>query len=143
MKRLDLVATITDDFTLNFDIPRLLTAELAQIGAGSKVRVDVKRWYKKRSNQQNRTIWGVDYPIILQFMSDNGEPGYNAEELHDFHKRMLIGFEKSEKFPGMYKIKSSTELDTKEFADKFREEYCRFWAEKGCYIPDPVRQEED
>ncbi len=137
MKPPELVATIKNGH-LEFAISRLLQSILAGIGEGKQVRVDIKRWYKKRSTKQNSLSWGHDYPIILSFMAENGEPGYTAEELHDYHKRLFLGFVKSEKFPGLYRVKSSADLDTEEFSVKFRENYVRHWVEKGLYIPDPT-----
>jgi len=138
-KHPDLVATITKnergEFGLVFAIPRMLQAVLAGIGE-CQVRVDVRKWYKKRTINQNSTTWGPDYALILAHIYQTTGQSFEPEELHDWHKRKFLGFDESAKFPGLYKPKSTTDLDTVGHA-KFREDYCRFWAMQGLYIPDP------
>lgn len=61
---------------------------------------------------------------------------FMTEQLHDWHKRKFLGFEESEAYPGLYKPKSTADLDTVGFAE-FREAYCKFLAEQGLWVPDP------
>lgn len=136
MKPPEIVATITDDLSLSFAIPRMLQAVLAGIGKGEKVRVDIRKWYKKRTLDQNATIWGPDYALIIPYVLQTTGQSFDPEELHDFHKRKFLGFDEAKGFPGLYRVKSTRGLDTVGFAT-FREDYCRFWAENGLYIPDP------
>ena len=136
----EIVATIakteSGNFVFYFDIPRMLQAALSAIGEGVKVRVDIKKWYKKRTIPQNNMIWGPDYALILAHIQATTGDVFSAEELHDWHKRKFLGFKESNNFPGLYRLGSTKDLDTVGFA-KFREDYCRFWAINGLYIPDP------
>jgi hypothetical protein len=135
-KHLEIVATIQDDFTVKVHVPRLLKAVLASIGAGELVRIDIAKWYKKRTLKQNATSWGPDYELILQFIATKTGEIFSEEQLHDFHKRKILGYEESELAAGLIKPKSTTDLNTVEFAE-FRERYCQYWAERGLFIPDP------
>jgi len=130
------VATITDDLKLDYHIPRILIAVLAQIGRGEKVRVDIKKWYKKRTNDQNAVIWGPDYTLIISHILEHTGELFSPGQLHEWHKEKFIGFIKYDQIPGLYKVGSTKDMDTQEFSE-FREKYCKFWAENGLYIPDP------
>lgn len=140
MKKPELVATITEELQLHFEIPRLLRSVLAPIGIGEKVRVDIKKWYKKRSQSQNAYLWGVVYPTILQYITETTGQTFTADELHDRYKRKFIGYEECDILPGLFKTKSSTELDAKEFGDNFIEQICAEWADLGLYIPEPIKE---
>ena len=150
----EIVATIVEEsmckkcghtekgFFLDFSIPKLLMSLLCYIGAGKKVRIDIKRWYKKRSNLQNATSWGPDYNLIIAFiLTETGEI-FTSEQLHDFHKRTFLGFNECSLAKGLKKPKSTTILTTVEYNELFRDRYCKFWAERGLYIPDPVKKDE-
>lgn len=136
MLKPEVVATITDDLLLEYAIPRLLKAVLAGIGKGEKVRVDVKKWYKKRTIDQNATAWGPDYALILAHIKDTTGDSFTPEELHDWHKRKFLGYTESEQYPGLFKPGSTKDLDTAGFA-KFRDAYCDFWGMQGLYVPEP------
>jgi hypothetical protein len=131
----------TKGFFLLFSIPRLLMSMLCYIGVGKKVRVDIKRWYKKRTNKQNATSWGPDYNLIVAFILTETGDLFTSEQLHDFHKSTFLGFDECELAKGLKKPKSTTDLTTVEYNELFRERYCKFWAERGLYIPDPVKDE--
>lgn len=140
MKKPDLVATVikTDDgmFGLTYSIPRMFQAVLAGIGEGVVVRNDIKKWYKKRTTDQNSTAWGPDYALILEYITKTTGDSFTPEELHLFHKKKFLEVTESDTFPGLYKLGSTKDLDTVGFA-KFRDDYCDFWAMIGLYIPDP------
>lgn len=78
MRMADIVATINEDLTLDLAIPRLLTMKLHQIGVGKKVRLDVKRWQKPRSCNQNRLqrLWLLEA----------------AEQLHEYTPEEYRGY---------------------------------------------------
>ena len=140
-KQPELVATITDYLDLDFAIPRLLTSVLAQIGKGEKVRVDIKKWYKKRSGKQNSYLWAVVYPTIIHYILEKTGQKFTKEELHDRYKKKFLGYEVCELIPDLVKVKSSTELNTKEFSDELVELICIEWADLGLYIPPPKKKE--
>lgn len=135
----EIVATITDNLELKYHIPRMLTAKLGSIGKGVKVRVDIKRWYKKRSKEQNGYLWSTVYPTITQYILEKTGQKFTSENLHDRYKRKYLGYEQCEIMPDLIKVKSSTELDTKEFWDELIEHICREWAEMGLFIPMPKK----
>jgi hypothetical protein len=134
-KHPDIVATITNG-QLVFHIPRLLQAVLAGIGEGALCRVDVKKFYKKRTDSQNATIWGPDYALILAYIFQTTGQSFEAEELHRWHKEKFLGFEASTVHPGLHKLRSTKVLNTAEFVE-FREKYCKYWAGCGLWVPDP------
>ena len=135
----EITATITPQLELQFNIPRMLRAHLASIGPNVKVRVDIQKWRKPRTLKQNAMIWGPDYTKILAHILEHTGEKYTEEELHHFHKVRFLGYESSKEHRGLYKLKSTKDLDTAGFS-KFREDYCRYWAENGLYLPDPEPQ---
>jgi len=139
-KKPDLVATITKDskgnYGLSYAIPRMLQAVLAGIGEGVQVRHDIKKFYKKRSLDQNYTIWGPDYALILNHIRETTGMPFTSEELHNWHKEKFLGYEEAPGHPGLKRLRSTKDLDTVGFAE-FRENFCRYWATNGLYIPDP------
>jgi hypothetical protein len=138
----DIVATVNEDYTLKLAIPRLLTMKLQQIGAGKKVRLEVKRWQKPRTIQQNAYLWSVVYPTICRYIKDVTGQEFTPEDLHERYKRKYLGYEVCE-IPGtedLTRPKSSAKLDTEEFWDQLVEHICREWADRGLYIPLPKKK---
>ena len=135
----EIVADVTEKYDLKFRIPNLLRATLVQIGANNPVRVDIARWYKKRSPKQNSYLWGVVYPYIIRYIKDKTGQTFTAEDLHERYKRKFLGYERCsmDGMQDLIRVKSSTELNTKEFSDDLVEHICREWAENGLYIPLP------
>ena len=88
-----------------------------------------------RSIQQNRYLWGVCYPTILE----KGDlEGWRGEDLHEYFLGEHFGWETIAGF-GKKRVKPihrSHNLSTMEFAD-----YVAFVQERaaglGIYIPDP------
>lgn len=140
MEKPRLKATITEDFKLQWSVPRMLEMVLRGIGAGVDVHVEVKKWYKKRTGKQNATQWGPDLTLIQQYILETTGIWFTKEEIHKKHKKDFLGVKTHPFLPGWEKEKSTTELTTKEMSD-FREEYCRYWAEMGLYIPDPKKDD--
>lgn len=137
--RPELKALITDDFKLEYDIPRLLEVQLQLIGAGKHVRVDVVQWKKKRTLKQNAYLWSTVYPTIIKYIKDNTGQDFTVKNLHNKYKKQYLGYEVC-KIPGMeelIKLRSSTELDTEEFWGQLIEHICREWGELGLFIPMP------
>jgi hypothetical protein len=102
----------------------------------------VKRWKiaiteakPRRSDPQNRYLWGVVYPTILQA---GRLDGWTADDLHDyllgehFGWELVEGFGKKRQRP----VRRSSKLNKQEFMD-----YVAFiqqrMAEHGIYVPDP------
>lgn len=140
----EIVGTITEGYQLSLAIPRAMEMRLREIGAGVKVRVDVKKWRKPRTPPQNSYLWAVVYPTIVRYIKDTTGQTFTPEDLHERYKRKYLGYEQCD-IPGMEDLvrpKSSTELDTEEFWDKLIEHICREWADLGLYIPLPKKKKE-
>ncbi len=125
-------------FTLPKDTPResqvaRITRFISGLARGKAWSVEVKEARPKRSDQQNRYLWGVAYPAILKHL-----PGWTADDLHEyclcecFGWEMLEGFGKRRLRP----LKRSSKLTTTEFQD-FVSHIQVSMAEKGIWVPDP------
>jgi hypothetical protein len=97
--------------------------------------VKVEAYKPRRSDQQNRYLWGVVYETILK----TGQlDGWHAEDLHEYFLGECFGWETLEGMgrKRMRPLKRSSKLSTNEFSD-----YVAFIqqraAEMGVYIPDP------
>ena len=141
-KQPELVATISENLELDYDFPRLLTSILASNGKGTKVRVDIRKWYKKRTNPQNNYLFGVIYPTIIHYILEKTGQKFTKDDLHDRYKEKFLGYEVCELLPDLRKTKSSTDLNTKEFSDELVELICIEWADLGLYIPPPKKKED-
>ena len=102
---------------------------------GKRVEVTVRPESKQRTNPQNKYYWGV----VLRLISE--ETGYDTEELHNIFKGMFLReaaeITKGDKRVVIPYIKSTRDLDTKEF-DEYIEKIKRWAAmELSLYIPDP------
>lgn len=98
-------------------------------------QITVEKYVRTRSNQQNRYLWGVVYPTILEF----GQlEGWTKDDLHDFFliehfgSEVIEGFGKRRHKP----LKRSSKLSTTEFMD-YIGFIQQFAAERGIYISDP------
>jgi hypothetical protein len=101
----------------------------------ARYRVEISEAKPKRSDPQNRYLWGCVYPTILQAGKLDG---WSAEDLHDyllgehFGWELVEGFGKKRQRP----IRRSAKLNKQEFSD-----YVAFiqqrMAEHGIYVADP------
>ena len=109
-----------------------LIAFLDRLPMAVKWKVTIGRYAKRRSDQQNRYLWGVAYKAL---QDATGQP---AEDWHTYMLGEHFGWEEIELF-GKKKIRPqrrSSKLTTMEFMD-FVEFIQRRAAENGLYIPDP------
>jgi hypothetical protein len=96
-------------------------------------RVVVEPWKARRSEQQNRYLWGLVYPAFLAHLE-----GWDAEDVHEYFLGECYGWETLEGFgrKRMKPIRRSSRLNKQEFSD-----YVAFiqrkGAEMGVYIEDP------
>ena len=88
---------------------------------------------KDRSLDQNRWYWGC----IVKMLAEHC--GYTSEEMHEALKERFLRDRINEK-AGLVRIKSSAELDTKEFSE-YCEQCRQLAAELGVVIPDPGEEE--
>lgn len=118
-------------FILPAGKPALL-AFLDRLPAAIRWKVTVTRYAKRRSDQQNRYLWGVAYKAL---QDATGQP---AEDWHDYMLGEFFGWERYELF-GKQKIRPirrSSKLTTTEFGE-FVDFIQQRAAENGIYIADP------
>lgn len=112
-------------------------AFLNALPADKAWKIEVSESKPKRSEQQNRYLWGVVYETILK---GGGEAlqGWEAEDLHEYFLGECFGWETLEGFDRkrIKPIKRSSKLNKMEFSD-FVAFIQRKAAELGVYIPDP------
>jgi hypothetical protein len=117
---------------------RSLDAFLLRLPANFKWKVTVCRYVRKRSDAQNRYLWGIAYKTLEQ------ATGQSAQDWHDYFLGEHNGWEEYELF-GKKKIrpmKRSSKMTTMEFMD-FVDFIQMRAAEHGIYIPDPNEPMED
>lgn len=104
-----------------------------RLPTGQAWRVIVEPWKPKRSQSQNRYLFGVVYPALLKHLE-----GWEAEDVHEFFLGEHFGWETLEGLgrKRVKPIRRSSKLTKQEFSD-----YIAFIqkraAEMGVYIPDP------
>lgn len=92
-----------------------------------EVELVVRKWKKRRSNEQNRYYWGVIIPILCESL------GYFNEEMHEALKWKFLRNFGREKLPT---VKSTSSLSTVEFKN-YIERIVQWSAEQNIVIPDP------
>lgn len=99
---------------------------------GKELRVEVCEYRKRRSDDQNRYLWGVVYATLR---NATGQP---ADDWHEYMLGEWAGWEETALFgrKRLRPLRRSSKLSTVEFAD-----YVAFIqqraAENNIYIPDP------
>jgi hypothetical protein len=129
-----------------FILPRLMNRErqVERIAAVLKGlpqdkawRVEVHTHQRRRSDQQNRYLWGVVYGEILKHLQ-----GWDKDDVHEYFLGECFGWEIVEGFGAKRKkpVRRSSKLSKLEFGDyvAFIQRKC---AEIGLYIPDPNEME--
>jgi hypothetical protein len=95
-------------------------------------RIEVGEYRPRRSDEQNRYLWGVVYATIMPSL-----PGWDAEDVHEYFLGEHFGWETLEGFgrKRLRPIRRSSKLNKQEFSDyiAFIQHKC---AELGIYIPD-------
>jgi len=98
-----------------------------------KNRVEIKKYRKPRSSQENKYYWSVIVGTLA------AEFGYTTQEMHFELKRMFLSYQKPNIKTGELTtfIRSTTDLDTME-AEAYYEQI-RIWAlsEYTIYLPLP------
>lgn len=96
-------------------------------------RVAVQEHKRKRSDAQNRYLWGAVYPLICKHLD-----GWDPEDVHEYFLGEHFGWQE---IAGLGRrrvkpIRRSSQLSTVEFMD-FVAFIQRRMAEHGVYVPDP------
>lgn len=129
--------------TQQFILPKLMSREgtiariacvLGTLAQETAWCIEVKEHKPRRSDAQNRYLWGVVYPTVLKA---GKLEGWTAEEVHDYCLGEHFGWETVTGL-GRRKIRPirrSSRLNKQEFSD-----YIAFiqrrMSERGIYIPD-------
>lgn len=101
----------------------------------ARYRVQIEEAKPKRSDPQNRYLWGCVYPTIL---AAGKLDGWTANDLHEYLLGEWFGWELVEGFGRKRQrpIRRSSKLSKLEFVD-----YTQFiqqrMSEHGVYVPDP------
>lgn len=126
----------------SFLLPRLMPRDLAicrivealeDLPADKGYRVEVHEHKSRRSDQQNRYLWGVVYPAITAWLQ-----GWDSDDVHEyclgehFGWEVVTGLGKKRLRP----IRRSSKLSKFEFMG-YIEFIQRRMAEHGIVIPDP------
>jgi hypothetical protein len=100
---------------------------------GKRLRVEVGEYRKRRSDDQNRALWGLAYKIL------HDATGNDPEDLHTFFLGEHFGWETIDVMGQKRRvpIKRSSKLTTVEFAEFFDFIQRRSAETVGIYIPDP------
>lgn len=125
-----------------FLLPRLLPRELQidsilqhimALPADKAFRVEIHQQSSRRSDAQNRYLWGCVYPTICAHLE-----GWEADDVHEYCLGEWSGWETIEAFGRrrLRPLKRSARLSKMEFAD-YIEFIQRRMAEHGIVIPDP------
>lgn len=133
MKRIFPKGTQTDD------IIKAVATMVVAIDTKKSWCITVEPWKRKRSDAQNRFLWGVVYPMILE---QGGETlgGWTRDDIHEFMLGECFGWEVLEGLgrKRMRPLKRSSALNKEEFT-----EYLMF-LEQRCIdmgmgpLPEPV-----
>ena len=108
---------------------------------GVELEIRVKPLKFKRSNAQNRWLWGVAYPTIIHWMLETQGERVSKDALHTYVLQVLLEYEpKVTEVMGVtvvsFQGKSTSSLTTTEFTE-LMDKIVAHWAEKGCTIPLP------
>lgn len=109
-----------------------LTRFLSECLPGKQVRVEVGQYRKRRSDEQNRALWGVAYRTLSE------ETGNDLNDLHEYFLGEYFGWELIDVLGQQRRrpMRRSSKLSTAEFSD-FYAFIQRRAAEFGVYVPDP------
>lgn len=121
-----------------------LIRHLHTLDAGKKWRVSVEEEKRKRSDAQNRTLWGVIYPPIMEHCGLRGER--DRQDLHSYWCGEFFGWSEYELL-GRKKVRPRRTTTTDEDGRRSvlsKSEFMAFcdfikerMAEQGVVIPDP------
>jgi hypothetical protein len=113
------------------------TRFLDSLPADKAWAVEVREHKPRRTDQQNRFLWGVCYATILR---EGGEAlgGWTADDLHEHYLAKHFGTETLELAGSVYErpLRRSSRLNKQDFAD-FVAFIQREAAGMGIYIKDP------
>lgn len=105
---------------------------LASLPLDKAWRVEIAEHKARRSDPQNRYLWGVVYPVIAKHLD-----GFEPDDVHEYMLGECFGWETIEGFgrKRLRPLRRSSRLNKQEFSD-----YVGFIqrraAEHGIFVPD-------
>ncbi len=139
----DLPCTLTEDLSgVQFD-NKEFTKRVLRKWKDDACVVKISKLSKKRSDAQNRWLWGVCYVTIAAWSLENFGEKYTLEEIHIYVCTHILELKYTvkEMFGEEVVVMEGTrtsKMATKEFMDA-KEKIQQFYAPKGCVIPDPTK----
>lgn len=121
---------------------RNLVLDLIRSFDGKEVFISIERVKKKRSNNQNRYLWGVLYPITKEAIKNEWGEIWSNEKVHDFYKLHFNYIEKVNETTGeVIKISKSTTENTTTQQEDFHSQILNFlkeWFNIDAPLPNEV-----
>jgi hypothetical protein len=110
-----------------------LGKQLAALPLDKAWSVDVKEWKPKRSDAQNRALWGVIYPAITERLE-----GWTLADVHAWCLGECYGWETVEGLgrKRLRPLRRSAKMSKREFSDYIAWIQVKM-AEFGIVVPDP------
>jgi len=129
----------THPLTVGQSRPRqveVLCEYIAKLPAGKAFTVEIKEYRRKRSQDQNKYLWGVVYRIIRDAMD---EPKPTTEQLHEYWLGECFGWDVIDQFGMVLKkpLERSHDKDTETFGKYWQFIQRRCAETMGIFIPDP------
>ena len=106
---------------------------VSELALGQAWRVTVEPYRPRRSDDQNRYLWGVVYPAIQQELE-----GWDKDDIHEYCLGECFGWETIEGLgrKRLRPLRRSSRMNKQEFTD-YIAWIQRRMAEHGIYIPEP------
>lgn len=101
------------------------------VAVGRPQRVDVQRWVKRRSGNQQRYQWGVVYAVIAD------HTGHTADEVHEVMKQMFCPARTIRIGDAEQQIRSTAQLSVPEMQGYLDQVIAFAAVELGLDIPSP------
>ena len=102
----------------------------------AKIEVIIRKARSKRTIRQNSYYWGVCLQIIAEDSGNWDEKSYTVNDLHDFFKAKFLQ-KQTNIFGKTYTvIRSTTDLNTKEFTEYIRQIKMFAASEYDIFIPE-------
>lgn len=140
-KEFDIVGTLSDDCSCLEITHHVMLKRIIGGLRGEKLRIRFSKLKMKRSDAQNRYMWGVVVPCVRAWLLETQGVKYTPDEVYTWLRVGLLGYKPEVKeIAGQECIvmtgKRFSEMNTAEFAEA-TDSILTQMAEKGCVIPEP------
>lgn len=127
----DILEDTSGQVNLKFKNPGYYRQQISQLKGKTRAIITIESEGRNRSEQQNRYLWGVVYPILAE------TTGYTVEEIHEYGKsRFLEPKIINIKKKAIYITRSTTELTTSDMVE-YVDKLIVLAAELGAHVPSP------